>query len=444
MNAYASLQTELAILGTAMNDPACASRLAALPEDAFTAPQHSAMHRAIKRLVSRGASIDVVTVADEAKGDMDDAALIVQAAADGYMTSSYGSYEAILSEARKRRIACQVGTTLATDSANPGSSIDALVGDAVKALQTSETGQGSTVDMQGALIKFLDDLDNAQQGRCNTGIADLDWLTGGLRGGKLVILGARPKTGKTALALYMATHVAQHTGPVLFASLEMDESEIMARIVAAKAGVDLSKIDSGRLSDDESARMAQCYQEISQIPLHINADVYTPLQIRAAATRLKAEKGLAMIVVDYLQLMRADHKTNSLYEKASECSNELKRMAKQLGVPVLALTQFNRESEKSPFGKKQERAPTPAESRDSGSIEQDANLFLIQYTPPAPDAANPGDPVWNGFHACQMNGTTYQNLIVAMNRQGPTGVIHLSFDKPKMQFRSIDLRRQTQ
>lgn len=148
--------------------------------------------------------------------------------------------------------------------------------------------------------------------------------------------------------------------------------------------------------------------------------------------------GLAMIMVDYIQLMRADGRYNSRYEEVSAISRELKRMAMDLGVPILALTQFNRNSETSVGGKAEKRKPQMSEAKESGSIEQDANMFIVQWTPPEP--MDQGSDFWEDFHTCQLNGWEWQLLSVDKNRQGRTGAISVGFDKPHMRFMSIDRR----
>ena len=152
---------------------------------------------------------------------------------------------------------------------------------------------------------------------------------------------------------------------------------------------------------------------------------------------MQEDGGLAMVLIDYIQLMRADGRHATRYEEVSAISREIKLLAMDLGVPVIALTQFNRNSEGGGWkGKK--TMPTMAEAKDSGSIEQDANLFLIQYEPEEPDKQS---EAWQAYHMCQANGWAWQVLAIAKNRQGRTGAINLAFDKPHMQFKSIDLRR---
>lgn len=438
MDTTRNRSAELAIIGTALQDKPCAVNLSALPEDAFAHPDTAAAHRAIKRLIARGAVPDLITVSDEMRQDeAEPEMMLVDAMQQGFIPSLYGQYEALLLESRKRRILLSAGTALVQGATNPGESMDALTSTALEALQSSSGSMAST-DMRHALEALMEALESSGKGRCTTGIAELDRLTGGFRGGKLVVLGARPGVGKTALALWMAVHTARHTGPVLIVSLEMDEAELMTRIAASESGVDVQAMETGKLESDEWDRLTASYGELDRLPIRISTRATTPLQIRREAAAMQSRQGLAMIVVDYIQLMRADGRHQSRYEEVSAISRELKRLAMDLGVPVLALTQFNRNSETSLGGKAERRKPQMSEAKESGSIEQDANMFLIQWAPPVP--TDQGTDAWEDYHACEVNGWEWQILSVDKNRQGRTGFFSLAFDKPHMRFMCLDRR----
>lgn len=327
-----------------------------------------------------------------------------------------------------------MASAIMKDALDPANDPQTLAEQASAAVMVQETSEGA-MDMQTAATKLLESL-TEKRNACSTGIADLDRLTGGFRGGKLVVLGARPGVGKTALALHIASHVARHTGPVLIVSLEMDETEITARLVAAESGVDVQKLESGRLETDDWLRVTPAAAEVSQLPIRMTTSAATPMQIRREAHKVKEAQGLAMVMVDYLQLLRCDGKRSSRYEEVSEISRELKLMAMDLGVPVLALTQFNRESEAGKNGQAAKRPPRMAEAKDSGSIEQDANLFIVQYAPGEP-GSDPRDQQASAM--CKGFGHEWQQLIVEKNRQGRTGVIDVGFDKPHMRFINLKM-----
>lgn len=432
-----SYDTELALLGTAMHSAECARNLADLPEDFFTAPDLQAAHKAIQRLVSMGEQIDLLTLdAETEKGGHPCPVVLVQAMTAGDKPSFFGQYRARLDDLRRRRAIFQAAQEAMQKAQDPSISPESVCTALASGAQVADM-ENTSVDMQEAMAALFDTFGDKRKG-CQTGIPDLDHLTGGFRGGKLVIIGARPGVGKTALALWMARHVATHTGAVLIVSLEMDEAEIAARLYAAESGVDVSELESGRPSDDVLDGFARHTPLVTSMPIRIAQRASTPMQVRREAQRMQEREGLAMVVVDYIQLMRPDSKHGSRYEEVSEISRELKLLAMDLGVPVVALTQFNRESEAGKNGQRVKRAPSMAEAKDSGSIEQDANVFITQWSPDEPG----DDPeAVQAAELCRACGFEHQQLIVAKNRQGRTGVVNIGFDKPHMAFHSFDLRR---
>lgn len=428
--------TELAVLGVAMSASEGAQAVADLPDDMFSHPTAKAAHKAIRSLLSRGCEVDLLTLCDEvAKEIPDSESYLMQALTAGNGLPSFlPQWVAILDDKRRRRALVDMASTILKEAIDPATDPRTLAEQACAQTKVQDSTDGA-VTMYDATMRLMDSL-TEKRSACSTGIADLDRLTGGLRGGKMVVIGARPGVGKTALALHIATHVARHTGGVLIVSLEMDETEIAARLYAAESGVDVQKLESGKLDTDEWLQVTSAVAEMNKLPIRITTSAATPMQVRREAHKAKEKQGLAMVVVDYIQLMRCDGKRSSRYEEVSEISRELKLLAMDLGVPVLALTQFNRESEAGKNGQAQKRPPRMAEAKDSGSIEQDANLFIVQYAP--------GEP-WSDPRAqqaatmCKGFGHEWQQLIVEKNRQGRTGVINVGFDKPHMRFVNLKM-----
>lgn len=433
MNLLQNRETEVALIGTALNSRDCARKLAELPGDIFSQPDAQAAHKAVQRLLSRGEKIDLITLEAEAAKECDCGAMLIKAMVDGMTTSFWGQWLAILDDARRRRAVYTAAQEAMQAAINPGESPAVIAEKMAVTAKVAETQQ-TTMGMVEAMAALMDTFGKKRKA-CRTGIADLDRLTGGFRGGKLVVLGARPGVGKTALALSVAKHVAQHTGPVLVVSLEMDATEITARIYASESGVDVQELESGDLSDESLDGIATYTPLVTSLPIRISEKATTPMQVRREAQKMRESGGLAMIVVDYIQLMRPDGKHGSRYEEVSEISRELKLLAMDMGVPVLALTQFNRSSEAGKNGQATRRAPTMAEAKDSGSIEQDANVFIIQY---APDS--PGDDPYaqHAVNVCAVQGWQWQQLNVAKNRQGRTGCIDVGFDRAHMRFQNFD------
>lgn len=423
--------TELAVIGVAMDSSDGARQVADLPEEMFSTPGTQAAHRAIRRMVSAGQMVDLITLSAETAKEVPAPEEMLMAAlqSGGGMPSFLTQWAAILEDRMRRRalsnMASQVLKSVTDPSQDPASLADMAAG-----MLKVSSAKGGTISMKEASMMLLNSLTEERKA-CSTGIADLDRLTGGFRGGKMIVIGARPGVGKTALALHIATHVARHTGPVLIVSLEMDETEITARLCAAESGVDVQLLESGKLSADDWMRVTPATAEIAKLPIRITTEASTPLQVRREAHRVKESQGLAMVVVDYIQLMRCDGKRASRYEEVSEISRELKLLAMDLGVPVMALTQFNRDSEAGKNGQAQKRPPRMAEAKDSGSIEQDANMFIVQFAPGSP-GNDPRDQ--EAATMCEGFGHEWQQLIIEKNRQGRTGVIDVGFDKAHMRF----------
>lgn len=435
MDVMQNLDAERAILGLAMQDSACAQNVAAMEEGLWTDSAHRAVQRAIRRMVQRGDKIDLVSLCAECACDVQEPeAMLIDCASRGISPVMMPQYESILQGCKRRRNLAAVSQEIAALCADPSADPDALAQHAASEL-TQGAADCRAIDMPGALMQFVDAIDNAKTGRVYTGLAALDRLTGGLRGGKMVVLGARPGVGKTALALQMAVHAARHTGPVLLVSLEMDAAEIVSRMVAAESGIDLQALESGELTDEQAKRASACYPAISALPIRMAQNTSTPMQVRREAMAMKNSCGLSMVVIDYLQLMRSDEKMKSRYEEVTAISREIKLLAMDLHVPILALSQFNRQSEGG-YGKKKSM-PTMAEAKDSGAIEQDANLFLVQYAPEEPAEEGPD---WQAYHMCKANGWEWQVLKVEKNRQGRTGAIPMAFDKSRMNFKTIDTK----
>lgn len=435
MDVMQNIDAERAILGLAMQDSACAQAVAAMEEDLWTDSAHRAVQRAVRRMVQRGDKIDLVSLCAECACDVQEPeAMLIDCASRGISPVMLAQYESILQGCRRRRNLAAVSQEIAALCSDPSADPDALAQRAASQL-TQGAADCRALDMPGALMQFVDAIDNAKTGRVYTGLAALDRLTGGLRGGKMVVLGARPGVGKTALALQMAVHAARHTGPVLLVSLEMDAAEIVSRMVAAESGVDLQALEAGELTEEQAKRASACYPAISALPIRMAQQTSTPMQVRREAMAMQNSCGLSMVVIDYLQLMRSDEKMKSRYEEVTAISREIKLLAMDLHVPILALSQFNRQSEGG-YGKKKSM-PTMAEAKDSGAIEQDANLFLVQYAPEEPAEEGPD---WQAYHMCKANGWEWQVLKVEKNRQGRTGAIPMAFDKARMNFKTIDTK----
>jgi replicative DNA helicase len=254
-----------------------------------------------------------------------------------------------------------------------------------------------------------------------TGFTDLDRMTSGLQPGDLVILAARPSMGKTALALNMAQHVAVRKGqPVGIFSLEMSKEQLLMRFLCAESLVDAHKVRTGYLSKDDYRQLIDALSVVSRAPVHIDdSSTLTVMEMRAKSRRLKAEHGLSLIIVDYLQLMSGYGRVENRVQEISGISRGLKALAKELNVPVIALSQLSR----APEQRQGDHRPQLSDLRDSGSIEQDADvvMFIFREEVYKADEENAGKA----------------DLIIAKQRNGPIGVVKLAFLRQFTKFENL-------
>jgi len=258
-----------------------------------------------------------------------------------------------------------------------------------------------------------------------TGFNDLDNYLSGLQQSDLVILAARPSLGKTAMAMDIVRHVAVHQKiPVGIFSLEMSKHDVVDRLLAAEAGVDLWKLRTGKLSseglDNDFARIQEAMSSLSQSPIYIDdAPSPTVLQMRTMGRRLQSEQKLGLIVVDYLQLIQPRTNSENMVQQITEISRSLKGLARELEVPVLALSQLSRAVESRP-----DQVPRLADLRESGSIEQDADvvMFIYREDKVKKDSSRPN----------------IADIVIAKHRNGPIGKIDLYFNESQVSFKNLE------
>jgi len=258
----------------------------------------------------------------------------------------------------------------------------------------------------------------------STGFYDLDNYLAGLQKSDLIVLAARPSLGKTSLALDIVKHVALHEKvPVGIFSIEMAKEQIVDRLIAAEANINLWKLRTGKLSSEgdgnDFERIAAALDRLAQAPIFIE-DIPSPtiLQMRAMARRLQAEHGLGLLVVDYLQLIRPTRATDSEVQQITEISRNLKALAKELNIPILAISQLSRSSEM-----RMDQRPKLSDLRSSGSIEQDADVVLLIYR----EDKIKKDSEKRGI----------AEIMIEKHRNGPTGIVELFFDEDSTSFKNL-------
>ncbi|MBI4089850.1 MAG: replicative DNA helicase [Candidatus Kerfeldbacteria bacterium] len=258
----------------------------------------------------------------------------------------------------------------------------------------------------------------------STGLSDLDNILAGLQRGDLIILAARPSIGKTSLALDIARMVAiREKAPVGIFSLEMSKEQLVDRLLCSEAQVDLWKMRTGKLSEDEDfSRIGHAMGVLSEAPLFVDdSAIATVLEMRTKARRLQSEHGLGLIIVDYLQLMEGSADAENRVLQIAEITRGLKGLAKELNVPVLALSQLSRATEM-----RNPPIPKLSDLRESGSIEQDADVVLFIYR--------------EEMHKPDTPRKHIADLIIAKHRNGPTGQVQVFFDEAKTSFRTLEKR----
>lgn len=254
-----------------------------------------------------------------------------------------------------------------------------------------------------------------------TGFTDLDKILGGLQKSDLIVLAARPSMGKTSLAMDIARNVAVMANqPVGLFSLEMSKDQLADRLLASTANINLWNLRNGRLSSDDYSRIQHAMGSLSDAPLYIDdAGSVNILQMRAMARRLQANKGLSLIVIDYLQLMEPMNKFQSAVQQVTENSRALKLLAKELSVPVLVLSQLSRAVES-----RVPQIPRLADLRESGAIEQDADVVMFIYRE-------------DKYNENSLN-PNIAKILIEKHRNGPTGGVDLYFDEQRVSFRNLD------
>lgn len=412
-------QNERAFLGAIFNSPDALFDVAgSLPPDAFRFEQNRAIWETMLRLFEQGKAVDLVTVQaalnDEETRQACEAAFIHI----GVQAENAAEYAELLRKAHGLRIMGEATSRIQEAMMDGDMAFDELTefaeGQIMEASSLTESSQGRPIS--ASVQSALKELFEGEKSGIGTGFSDLDYITQGWRAGELTILAARPGVGKSALAMQTAVHAAEQGIPTAFFSLEMSDTELTKRVIVWKAGVDPERARTGQLTESEQSRLTLAAGKIDALPLYIyDRAALTPIELRAICRRLKLSRGLGMIAVDYLQLMTAPNlrRTANREQEIAQISRNLKALAKELSIPVLALAQLNRQVEH-----RADARPQLSDLRESGALEQDADNVLFIYRPEA--------------HGIKINesGKTegLAEVIIAKQRNGPTGKAELTFN----------------
>ena len=419
-----NLQAEESLLGAMLlsGDAIAATTEVRLSSEDFYKPAHGHIYAAVSGLYARGLPADPVTVADELRRDglleaIDGPATLISLQAGTPAIGNASRYARIVEEhALLRRLiraggdVCELGYSLPSDVTEAVDRAESLLFNVAQNRVTQSISP--LVDVLSRQLDHLEAL--VERGQQITGVptgyVDLDRQLAGLQPSNLIIIGGRPGMGKTSLALGIASHAAMEVGAkVLVFSLEMSERELGQRLLAAEARVDSTRLRNGDLSGTDWNKLSQAVGRLSNAPISIDDDPHlTVMELRAKARRHKSAHGLDLIIIDYLQLMAGRPGAENRTLEVSEVSRGLKLLARELDVPVVALSQLSRGLES-----RADKRPMLSDLRDSGGIEQDSDVVIFCYR----------DEFYN--QESSDNGTA--ELIVAKQRNGPTGTSRLAF-----------------
>ncbi|WP_295953951.1 replicative DNA helicase [Rhodoferax sp.] len=436
-----SIEAESSVLGGLLLDNNAWDRVGdLLKDDDFYRYEHRLIFAAVRELVNASKPADVITVFERLQSigkseEVGGLAYLNSLAQYVPSASNIRRYAEIVRERGILRKLVTASDEIATNAFNTqGRPVDKILDEAEqKIFNIGEEGARNRQGFQAMETLVVDLLDRVQEMADNqndvtgvpTGFYDLDRMTSGLQPGDMIVLAARPSMGKTAFAINIAEHVALKEGlPVAVFSMEMGASQLAIRIVGSIGRIDQGHLRTGNLTDDEWPRLAEAVEKLRTVSLHIDESPgLTPSELRANARRLARQCGkLGLIVVDYLQLMSGSGSGGNGDNRATELgeiSRGLKMLARELQCPVIALSQLNRSVEQRP-----DKRPMMSDLRESGAIEQDADIIMFIYR----DEYYTKD-------ACKEPGVA--EIIIAKQRNGPTGTVKLAFLRNITKFESL-------
>ncbi len=429
-----SVDAERAVLGGVLLDPEAATKaIEIVSAESFYRPAHQDIFRAMLRLFNKREPIDVMTLSEDLRkaGALETVGGITALTdlVDGTPTAANIEYYArIVLDKYILRQLIRASTEIAEDAFEASREADAILDVAeqrIFRISESRVSQGF-IHIKEILKQRFEEIQKMHETRKSvtglpSGFIDLDKYTAGFHPSDLVIIAGRPSMGKTSFALNIAQHVglAEHK-PVAVFSLEMSKELLVQRLLCSEAQVDAQKVRRGITNAKDIERLTNAATLLSEAPLYIDdTPAISTLDMRARARRLKSEYDVALIIIDYLQLARCSERSENRQQEISSISRSLKALAKELSVPVIALSQLSRAVE----ARGGDRRPMLSDLRESGAIEQDADLVLFMYRP---EFYDPDDP----------NKQGKAELIIGKQRNGPTGNIPLIFEKQYTRFHS--------
>ena len=433
-----NIDAEQSLLGSLMLDKNAVIRVAdVLKTGDFYRQAHNIIFDAMLDLYKKGEPIDLLSL----NGRLEDRKQLEETGGPVYLTelvnrvptaAHVAHYAKIVHHKKVLRDLIEAAEHITRLGFNEDTDIENILDEAEQSvLRISQKSLSQEfLPVKNALEEAFERIDKLHKGGgalrgVATGFNDLDNILGGLQKSDLVILAARPSLGKTSMAMDIARHVAlKEKVPVGIFSLEMSKHDIVDRFLASEANVDLWKLRTGRLSDEgvdnDFVRIQEAMSVLSEAPIFIDdAPSPTVLQMRTMGRRLQSEHGLGLIVVDYLQLIQPTNPSDSMVHQVTEISRSLKALARELECPVLALSQLSRAVESRP-----DQRPRLADLRESGSIEQDADVVMFIYREDKTKKDSPRPNI--------------ADIIISKHRNGPIGQVELYFNESQVSFKNLE------
>ncbi len=424
-----NIEAEEAVIGSMLiEQSAVISALEILKPDDFYKESHRIIFRHMEAMADKLEAVDLVTLSESLKGSghlerIGGAAELARLANFVPTAANVEYYAKIVAEKAVLRRLIAAATEIAASAYVSQSEVDELLDKAEETIFQISQGRSTQgyVHLKDVLVETMEKLEYLASHRGDvvglpSGLTDLDNLTSGFQPSDLIILAARPSVGKTSLGLNIArsTAVKGDCAVVIF-SLEMSKEQVAQRLLCSESAINSQNLRNGFLNDDEWRRLSIALGRLGEAKIFIDdTPGISVMELRAKARRIKAEHGLGLVVIDYLQLMRT-RKQENRQQEISEISRSLKGLARELEVPVIAMSQLSRAVEQ-----RQDRRPMLSDLRESGAIEQDADIVMFLYSEPELEQNNAID------------------LIVAKQRNGPTGSVRLFFSREVCRFGDLD------
>ena len=433
------IEAEQAILGSMLTDKnAVISAIEVLKEDMFYRDDNKTIYSAILSLYAKAEPIDIITV----KAELVSIGMFEKVGGLEYLvalpekvptTANVEKYIRIVEEKAILRSLIKYANEMVALGYDETEEVDSIMEIAEKKIfdLSQKKNQRGYTSIKDVLVESFAELERLynQKGAITgvpTGFADLDSRTSGFHKSDLVIIAARPAMGKSAFAINIATNAAlQANVPVIIFNLEMSKEQVGNRILCSEAMVDSNKVRTGKIEEEEWVKLATASGRLSEAPIYIDdTPGITVTEIRAKCRKLKMEKGIGLVVIDYLQLVQGSGKKNASREQEiSEISRSLKILAKELEVPVIALSQLSRAAEQ----RKEDHRPMLSDLRESGAIEQDADIVIFLYR--------------DDYYNENSEKKNVAEVILAKHRGGSTGTVELAWLGNYTKFANLDTHR---